>query len=88
MQIAQIRQRLRALGAKPIHEARLLRLWLQARPPGSGRRRPEDDLPLALRAGLPALQAEIDGLVRLASAHPGEDGSARWLVALADGQAV
>jgi 23S rRNA (adenine2503-C2)-methyltransferase len=32
--------------------------------------------------------AELDGLARLRSEHPGEDGSARLLVELADGQTV
>ena len=31
MRIEQIRQKLRDLGAKPCHEARVLRAWLQAR---------------------------------------------------------
>jgi len=41
-----------------------------------------------VREALPALDAELDGLVRLVSEHPGEDGSARLLVALQDGQSV
>ena len=41
-----------------------------------------------MRAGLPALSAEIDGLARLRSEHPAADGSARLLVELADGQMV
>jgi 23S rRNA (adenine2503-C2)-methyltransferase len=43
--IAQIRQRLRELGAAPAHEQRVLRLWAQALPQTSGKRRPEDFLP-------------------------------------------
>ena len=31
MQIQDIRQRLRALAARPVHEDRILRAWLQAR---------------------------------------------------------
>lgn len=88
MRIETIRQRLRVLGARPVHEQRVLRLWSQALPQDSGRRRTEDFLPAALRAGLPALEAELDALARLRSAHPGQDGSERLLVALADGQAV
>ncbi|WP_051495937.1 RNA methyltransferase, partial [Methylibium sp. T29-B] len=48
----------------------------------------EDVLPLALREALPALEAELQGLAQLRSEHPAEDGSARLLVALADGQTV
>ena len=88
MRIEDIRQRLQALGAKPGHEHRVLRLWAMALPQSSGRRRPEDFLPLAVRAGLPALTADLQALAQLRSAHEGEDGSTRLLVALADGQAV
>jgi len=88
MRIEDIRQRLRAAGAKPVHEQRVLRLWVQALPQDSGRRKPEDFLPLSVREALPALMDEVHGLVRLRSEHPGEDGSARLLVDLADGQTV
>ena len=88
MRIEDIRQRLRAAGAKPVHEQRVLRLWAQALPQDSGRRKPEDFLPLSVREALPALMDEVHGLARLRSEHPGEDGSARLLVDLADGQTV
>ncbi len=88
MQIDTIRQRLRALGAKPEHEQRVLRDWAQARPHDRGRRRPDDYLPQTLRDALPALDAELQGLARLLSSHATEDGSARLLVGLADGQTV
>lgn len=88
MRIEDIRQRLRALGAKPCHEQRVLRLWAQALPQDSGKRKPEDFLPLELRRELPALMHELQALATLRSEHPAEDGSARLLVELADGQAV
>ncbi len=88
MDIAFIRQRLRALGARPEHERRVLRDWLQARPHDQGRRRPKDYLPATLREALPQLDAELQGIVRLLTSHPTEDGSARLLVGLADGQTV
>ena len=88
MQIDLIRQRLRALGAKPLHEQRVLRDWVRAQPHEQGRRRPNDFLPQALRDALPALDAELHGLARLLSCHPAEDGSARLLVGLHDGQTV
>ncbi len=88
MRIEDIRQRLHTLGAKPIHIQRVLRLWSQALPQEGGKRRPEDFLPLEVRAGLPAVLADMDGLARIRSEHPGEDGSARLLVDLADGQTV
>ena len=86
MRIHTIRQRLRDLGAKPIHEQRVLRLWSQALPQDSGRRQLQDFLPQEVREALPALVAELEGLARLRSQHPGDDGSARLLVELADGQ--
>ncbi|MDQ8021425.1 MAG: RNA methyltransferase [Moraxellaceae bacterium] len=86
--IEDLRQRLRALGAKPAHEQRVLRAWVQGHALDHGPRAAEHSLPLALRNALPALTAELDGLVRLRSEHPGEDGSARLLVELADGNTV
>jgi len=88
MRIEHIRQRLRAAGAKPLHEQRVLRLWANALPQDSGRRQPKDFLPLGVREVLPALMDELHGLVQLRSEHPGEDGSARLLVGLSDGQTV
>ena len=88
MRIDQIRERLRALGAKPGHEHWVLQLWSQRLPTDHGRHRPEDYLPLAVREDLPALLSDLDGLARLRTAHPGEDGSERLLVGLADGQSV
>ncbi len=88
MQIEQLRERLRAAGAKPSHEQALLRSWTQARPLDSGPRRPEDFLPLSLRNALPGLANELASIVRLRSTHPGNDGSARLLVELIDGQTV
>src|SRR5450830_1076137 len=88
MQIDHLRQRLRALGAKPLHEQRVLRDWIQAQSHDQGRRRAEDFLPLPVREALPALDAELQGMLKLLSTHPGADGSARLLVGLHDGQTV
>jgi 23S rRNA (adenine2503-C2)-methyltransferase len=88
MRIETLRQRLRALGARPVHEQRVLRLWAQAQPQDSGRRRVEDFMPQTLREALPDLARELDALVSLRSVHPSDDGSERLLVDLADGQTV
>ena len=88
MRIETLRERLRAHGAGPAHVHRVLRLWAMALPQGSGKRKPEDFLPLAVRAMLPSLEVELAGLARLRSEHPADDGSSRLLVELADGQAV
>ena len=88
MRIQTIRQRLREHGALPCHEHRVLRLWANALPQASGKRKPEDFLPGRVRALLPALVDDLKALARLRSEHPADDGSSRLLVALADGQAV
>ena len=88
MRVEDLRQRLRALGAKPCHEERVLRAWTQGLPLDSGTVPAADFLPAALRAALPALAAELDGLARLAEAHDGADGSVRLLVELGAGQTV
>jgi len=88
MRIESLRQRLRDLGAKPLHEQRVLQAWTRLRSVDTRHRRAEDFLPLRLREALPALTEELAGLARLRSEHPGEDGSARLLVELGDGQTV
>jgi 23S rRNA (adenine2503-C2)-methyltransferase len=86
--IHEIRDRLRRLGARPAHEQRILRLWSQAKPQDSGSRPLESFMPTALREDLPELTETLRQLLRLQSAHPAEDGSVRWLLALQDGQTV
>jgi 23S rRNA (adenine2503-C2)-methyltransferase len=88
MRIAAIRDRLRAAGARPSHEFRVLRLWSQALPQDAGKRRIDSFLPKSLLDDLPAIQSELDALARTVSVHPGEDGSERLLVGLRDGQMV
>ncbi|WP_300660573.1 RNA methyltransferase [Hydrogenophaga sp.] len=88
MRIEHLRQRLTALGANPRHTQRVLRLWSQALPQDSGRRELSHFLPATLVAALPEVADQLAGLAVLQSEHPGEDGSARLLVALADGQTV
>jgi 23S rRNA (adenine2503-C2)-methyltransferase len=92
MLIADLRQRLRALGANPAHESRVLRHWVQALPLDGGQnvKRPlQGFLPKAVMQALQGLMAELDGLVSLRSEHAGADGqSARLLLGLNDGQTV
>ncbi len=85
-QLHHLRERLRAAGAKPGHARRVLRLWSSALPQDSGPRHLEDFIPRQLRDALPGLMAELGGLARIVSQHPGDDGSVRLLVGLADGQ--
>ena len=88
MNLAHLRDRLRALGAKPCHERLVLRAWTNARSLDSGPRAAADFLPLRLRDALPELAAQWDRIARVRSEHPGADGSVRLLVELADGQTV
>ena len=88
MRIETFRQRLADLGAKPVHVQRMLRAWLHALPLDAGPARRGPALPKAIVEALPALGAELAGLARVRSEHPAEDGSARLLVELADGQTV
>jgi 23S rRNA (adenine2503-C2)-methyltransferase len=88
MRISSLRTRLRALGALPLHEDRILRDWVRNSGHDHGRRRPMDFLPKPVREALPQIDAELDGLARILSTHPAEDGSARLLVGLLDGQTV
>jgi 23S rRNA (adenine2503-C2)-methyltransferase len=88
MRIQDIRTRLRTLGALPLHEDRVLRDWVRNAGHDHGRRRPDDFLPKPVREALPQLDAELDAMARILSTHPAEDGSARLLVGLADGQTV
>jgi 23S rRNA (adenine2503-C2)-methyltransferase len=70
-----------------VHEHRVLRLWANALPQDSGKRKPEDFLPLACARPAGARgRAARPGAAALRA--PGRDGSARLLVALADGQTV
>ncbi|WBY02682.1 RNA methyltransferase [Ramlibacter tataouinensis] len=84
--ITRLRERLRAAGAGPMHERRVLRLWSHALPQDSGPRDIGSFLPKSLIEALPAIATEFASLATLVSRHPAEDGSERLLVRLADGQ--
>ena len=86
MRIAELKQQLRAAGAGPSHEFRVLRLWSQAMPQDSGKRLIEDFLPRSLREALPSIESGLESLARIVSAHPSSDGSERLLLRFADGQ--
>ena len=90
MRIEAIYQALQAVGAKECHIHRVLRAWTQGLPLDHGTRKQaaQDFLPLALRQALPQLDEALTKLARVRSQHPGEDGSARLLVELADAQLV
>ena len=88
LRIEHLRQSLRSHGAKPAHEQRVLLAWARAVSIDTRHRRAQDFLPPGLRQALPSLTADLSRLARLRSEHPGEDGSVRLLVELADGQTL
>jgi len=85
MRIADLNDRLEAGGARPVHEARVLRNWLQALPLDDG---DGPELPSRLKALLPGIATDLHDLARVRSEHPGADGSTRLLLDLAGGQSV
>jgi 23S rRNA (adenine2503-C2)-methyltransferase len=90
MRISDFQQRLAGLGAKPLHIGRITRDWLKGLPldAGTKHRASEDFLPLSVRNGLGAVEAELAALARIRSQHPAGDRSIRLLVDLQDGQMV
>jgi 23S rRNA (adenine2503-C2)-methyltransferase len=88
MHLSEIQDQLRAAGANPTHAARVLRLWTNALPQDHGKRSLATFLPASLLAALPAIEARLEAIARVRSAHPAADGAERLLVELADGQTV
>jgi len=88
MHLDDVRERLRAAGARPCHERRVLRAWSRALPLDAGSRPSAAYFPAALRGAFATIARELAGIARLRSTHPAADGASRLLVALADGQAV
>jgi 23S rRNA (adenine2503-C2)-methyltransferase len=86
--VKRILERIRAAGAGPRHEQRLLRTWLSGRALIEATRKADLAFSRVLTESLPAIESELDALVRVQSEHPGEDGSMRMLLSLADGQTV
>lgn len=88
MRIAHLRERLRDLGTKPCHEDRLLRGWSQVSSYDRKGSPAATFFPVALRRELPAIEAELEGLVRLHGEYPADNEVSRLLVELHDGQMV
>ncbi len=87
-QLDHARASLKAAGAAGVHEERVLRLWAQARPQDSRKRRIDAYFPNTLRSALPGIVQSLEAVVQLESAHPAADGSERLLVRLHDGHLV
>ena len=80
--------RLREAGAKPPHLRRLLQVWLAGRSVATEATRDHAPFPAAVARMLPSLEEELDGIAKVVSEHPSEDGGARLLLELADGRTV
>lgn len=87
MTIDEIRQTLRAAGAGPGHERRVLQAWLSGLPLDA-RTTPDRAFSRGLRRILPELELRLRTLGTVDSEHRAGDGSVRLLVRLADGQTV
>ncbi|MRR10562.1 RNA methyltransferase [bacterium] len=86
--MGELRQHLCDLGAKPSHEGRIPRAWAKGLDLETLTPPPAHAFPRSLREALPQLQQRLGALARVRSEHPSEDGSARLLVELADGQTI
>jgi 23S rRNA (adenine2503-C2)-methyltransferase len=88
VRIEDLRAELASLGAKPAHVRRVVRAWLRAEgfsPDGGPRDAP---FPRRLAESLPAIASRLSAIAAPVSEHPGEDGSLRLLLRLADGLTV
>lgn len=77
-----------AAGAKPVHVERIVRVWLAGERLGPACSTSSLQLPAAVLALLPAVEAELERLAQVVSEHPAADGTARLLLRLADGTSV
>jgi 23S rRNA (adenine2503-C2)-methyltransferase len=82
--IAELRDGLRAAGARPRHETLLLRAWVRGLPLDAFAQALDAQLPL----GLPAVEARFRRLVAVVSEHRGADASTRLLLGLEDGRTI
>jgi len=88
MRLEDVRQRLRSAGAGPRHETLALRAWVRGMALDALAQKKNTAFPKTLLAELPAIQSELAHLARVRSEHAGEDGSARFVLELADGQTI
>lgn len=88
MRIGELREKLSSAGARPRHVDLALRAWSQGLPLDAFARSEDRRFPARLLDALPAIQAQLEQLVRPRSEHPGADGSVRLLLDLAAGQSV
>jgi 23S rRNA (adenine2503-C2)-methyltransferase len=86
--IQELRDALRAAGARPRHETLMLRAWVRGRPLDAFARSEDAQLPLRLRRALPEVAQRFAALVGVQSEHRGADDSVKLLLRLRDGKTV
>jgi 23S rRNA (adenine2503-C2)-methyltransferase len=86
--IQELRDALRAAGARPRHETLMLRAWVRGLPLDAFAQSEDAQLPLTLRAALPELAQRFATLVQVLSEHRGGDDSLKLLLRLRDGKTV
>jgi 23S rRNA (adenine2503-C2)-methyltransferase len=87
-QLQSLRDHLKSLDAKPCHEERVLRLWLQGLPLTTPGCRPQHVLPKRLSGQLEALAEQLGNIALIHSRHSAEDQSIRLLLKLEDSQTI
>jgi 23S rRNA (adenine2503-C2)-methyltransferase len=86
--VRDLRDRLAAAGARPVHVRRFVRAWVQGRPLEEPPRPRTPARSAAFLAALPRLEEELRSLVTEVSRHPAADGSCRRLLRLRSGRTV
>ncbi len=86
--VADLRAHFVACGARPVHVPRLLRRWLQGRPPAEPYRSRTPRRSALLEESLPRIVADLESLVTEVSRHPSPDDSCRLLLRLRSGRTV
>jgi 23S rRNA (adenine2503-C2)-methyltransferase len=87
-QLQTLRDYLKSLDAKPCHEERVLRLWLQGLSLSTPGCRPQHVFPKRLAAQINALKGKLSAIAMVESKHVGQDQSIRLLLKLDDAQTV
>jgi 23S rRNA (adenine2503-C2)-methyltransferase len=86
--LAELRDALRAAGARPRHETLMLRAWVRGLPLDAFAQSEDSQLPLTLRRAYPKLAQRFAALVGVLSEHRGADASLRYLLRLEDGKTI
>jgi len=84
----ELREALTAAGARPRHVVLAMRAWARGLPLDAFALREDSQFNSRLRAALPDLAAQFAALATVREEHAGADGSARLLLALADGRTI